>query len=259
MKRHIAALGALLCLSGIAAAQESEAPKPIRVLMIGNSYTMFNDMPATLAEMGRSLGHDISVDVAAVGGKSLSYHRRSAKTLAAIASQPWDVVVLQDHSLVPSRCTDDVRRHSLPDVRALARRIRANRSDTRIVFYETWGRRETDDHTCTAQPATCTFDSHTSALQHGYRLYRQATNADVAPVGTRWAQIVRDDASQRPFDARALWVNDGSHPSKLGSYLAAATLLRTIIDAPISPSGFTAGLSERDAAYLRSIADSTFR
>ena len=44
--------------------------QPIKVLFIGNSYTNYNDMALTVAELGRDLGYDIQPTVRTVGGTS---------------------------------------------------------------------------------------------------------------------------------------------------------------------------------------------
>lgn len=258
MRRRLsgtAVLMAVLAAMSAAAGSGRADMTPIRVLFIGNSYTMFNDMPDMLAEMGRGLGYDIRPEVRAVGGASFADHRRSAETLQVIADERWDVVVLQNHSLAPGLRPRDVRAQSVPDARFLAGRIKDNDPATRIIYYATWGRRNGNADDCPSYPKVCTFDGHSATVQRGYRLYQQATGGDIAPVGTNWQRVVHDHAFERPFAASRLWLDDGSHPSRLGSYFAAATILRAIIKSPIGPSDFTAGLPPDAAAYLRRIAD----
>lgn len=228
---------------------------PIRVLFIGNSYTAFNDMPVMVAQMGSSLGHNIIPEMRTVGGASLDDHRRSSETLSIIASQRWDVVVLQDHSISPSQRPEHVRRYALPDVRFLAQAIRSNHPQTKIIYYQTWGRRRGDELDCFRFPRICSYRSHVNALRTGYRMYRDATGGVIAPVGDVWDRVVRDSARRRPFNARSLWLNDGSHPSRIGSYLAAATILRAIISAPVSPAEFESDLPSNVASYIRRMVD----
>lgn len=251
----LSAIAVAFCAEGNVRADAA----PMRVLFIGNSYTLFNDMPETVAAMGRSLGYDIRPEVCAVGGASFADHRRSAKTLEAIASEPWNAVVLQDYSLDPGARPAEVRKRSLPEARALASLIRKNRASTRIIYYATWGRRIGDLVHCLTYPKVCTFDGHTSALKRGYRMYQQATGGAVASVGANWQRVVHDSPSRRPFAPGALWLNDGSHPSPLGSYLAAATILRELISVPVGPSDYSAGLPPTTAKYLRDIADTESR
>lgn len=229
--------------------------KPMRVLFIGNSYTMFNDMPNTVAEMGRSLGYDIRPEVRGIGGASLSQHRRSAKTLRALMDGRWDAVILQDHSLRPSKHPVEVRAKALPDVRFLAQVARKHSPAARIIYYATWGRRDGDQVNCPVRSIVCSYDGHTEALRRGYAMYQAATGGRIASVGTVWQRVVHDRSGARPFDANRLWVNDGSHPSRYGSYLAAATLLRTLIGVPIATASYCGNLPCDAASYLRRAAD----
>lgn len=242
---------------GIAAPGNATAySAPVSVLFIGNSYTRFNDLHRVVAEMGRSLGYDIRTDRHTIGGGSFADHRWNSETLRKIASRKWGVVVLQNHSLAPSLRPEDVWRESVPDARALAERIRDNSPSARIIYYETWGRRDgIKGRHCWYYSKVCTFHGHTRALRTGYRIYQRATGGEIASVGTNWWRIVYDRRGVRPFGYRALWVRDGSHPSRLGSYLAAATILRTIIRAPVSGSRYTAGLPSGTARYLLQVVD----
>ena len=69
---------------------------PARVLLIGNSLTFFNNLPEMFAELARSGGHEVEVDMSAQGGWTCSDHATSAMTLDKIEQQNWDFVVLQE-------------------------------------------------------------------------------------------------------------------------------------------------------------------
>lgn len=243
--------------SGIASPGNAEARRaPTYVLFIGNSYTQFNDLHRVVSEMGWSLGYDIRTDEHTVGGASFADHWRSPEARKKIASRKWGVVVLQDHSLAPGLKPRDVWRLKLPYARALAALVKESHAATKIVYYETWGRRDgVRGRHCWSYPGACTFHGHTRALRTGYRIYQRATGGDIAPVGSNWWRIVHDRRGVRPFKPRALWVRDGSHPSRLGSYLAAGTILRTIIRLPVSGSRYTAGLPEGTARYILQVVD----
>jgi hypothetical protein len=69
--------------------------KTVRVLFVGNSLTFSNDMPEMFAELARSGGYDVKVDMAAQGGWTLSDHASSQLTLNKI-DETWDFVILQE-------------------------------------------------------------------------------------------------------------------------------------------------------------------
>ena len=73
-----------------------------RVLFIGNSYTMVNDLPTTFMNLARSGGHKTEVGMSAQGGWMLADHVKSSDTIAKINSEKWNFVVLQEQSEVPS-------------------------------------------------------------------------------------------------------------------------------------------------------------
>ncbi|MCB0764529.1 MAG: hypothetical protein KDB84_07475, partial [Flavobacteriales bacterium] len=68
------------------------------VLFIGNSYTYVNDLPNTFRQLALSLGDTVVVGSSAPGGYTLFQHSTYAPTLAAIASRPWDYMVMQEQS-----------------------------------------------------------------------------------------------------------------------------------------------------------------
>lgn len=74
-----------------------------------------------------------------------------------------------------------------------------------------------------------------------------------APVGMAWERVV----TERP-DIELYTLKDRYHPSKEGSYLAACTILSTILGKPFE-SSYYAGLPETTALYLQKIAGETVR
>lgn len=73
----------------------------MRILMLGNSFTFVNNMPATLAEMtGAEVVHHTR------GGARLAEHlkpntKMGAKTQAVLQNKKWDYVILQEMSNGP--------------------------------------------------------------------------------------------------------------------------------------------------------------
>ena len=70
----------------------------MRILMLGNSFTFVNDMPAMLAGLtGAEVVHHTR------GGARLAEQlnpktKMGAKTLEALEKERWDYVVLQEHA-----------------------------------------------------------------------------------------------------------------------------------------------------------------
>src|SRR5262249_32817696 len=95
------ALAALVLLTA-PPLRSGDAPKPVRVLFIGNSYTFVNDLPRMLAALARAGGQRPVVhDRETPGGCTLEKHWRDGKAAQKIAAGKWDYVVLQEQSSRP--------------------------------------------------------------------------------------------------------------------------------------------------------------
>lgn len=217
------------------------APKTVRVLMVGNSYTRgishaFNK----LAGVGKTR---IAVEYITPGGKTLLWHANSEKTVSAIRSGNWDVVVLQEQSQTPAY--PNTRPKFLEGCRKLSKLIAA--SGGRTVLFQTWGRRDGDKLNPHAAPDYVTMQNLLSA---GYGEAAAAVKADAAPAGEAWGHVRKTD----PELFARLYRKDGSHPSATGGYLAACVLY-TVIVGQSPPADATAdGVAPDDAAKLREIA-----
>lgn len=230
--------------------------QPVRhVLFIGNSYTSFNNLPALVRDLACSGGFKIEVTAFTPGGYRFSQHAKDKRLLNLIRSRKWSFVVLQNQSQVPGWKPAEIMRRSTPHAVALARAIKANHPDTRLIYYVTWGKENGDAQNCNHHPKVCTFKGNTQALHKGYTLYKNATGGTLARVGSAWQAVVEDP--DPPFDPAELWIADHSHPGLKGSYLAACTLFAALFNR--SPSGlhYPQPLTGDDAAYLQGIAATT--
>jgi hypothetical protein len=225
------------------------------VLFIGNSYTASNSLPAIVAGFADETGCPIDFEATTPGGYRFSDHAYNAGTQTLISSREWSAIVLQNQSQVPGWRPEDVISGSLPHALRLADKAREGESDPQLVYFMTWGRRDGDSANCNYYPLVCTFEGHTEALHDGYTIYAENTAGELSPVGLAWA-AVRSDA-EAPFHYDQLWSNDGSHPSLLGSYLAAAVLYYTLSGQSPVGMNYTGGLSSENAAYLQQMAANT--
>lgn len=221
----------------------------IKVLFIGNSYTSANNLPGMVNNMAESAGHKLVYSLSLPGAARFLHHNDNSDTLEKIDAEPWDFVILQNQSQVPGWKPEDVRTRSLLHAEALVRKISDNDPNTAIVYFATWGRKNGDAQNCGHYPLVCGFDGHTQALSDGYTIYAQSTGGDIAQVGEAWKNIVDDSAA--PFESDDLWSTDGSHPSLLGSYLAAAVIYNLIFSEYSGEVTYTAGLSPLVSSYLQ--------
>jgi hypothetical protein len=181
----------------------------MRVLFIGNSYTYFNDLPGLLTRLASAGSLQIDAESSVEGGMTLLGHLRSGKAVPLIRSGGWDVVVLQEQSTRPLDAP------GLMDVavRELAGEI--DRAGARTALYLTWARRE--------RPAD------QAALDAAYRRCARVVEATVVPVGPCWQRALQERPSAE------LYLEDGSHPAPMGTYLAACAFYATLFGR--SPEG----------------------
>ena len=173
------------------------AHAPLRILWIGNSYTYVNDLPRTLTMLALAAGEPRVPAITAVlkGGQFLRGHT-ARKELARVIAEGWDYVVLQDQSLAPIEQPDTVLTYGLR-LGTLAKQ-----GGAKVLLYVTWPRRDT--------PQTM------GAITATYTRLADSLGATLVPVGPAW-MAMRQEAPKAE-----LYIDDGSHPSPIGTYIAAS-------------------------------------
>ncbi len=177
-----------------------------RVLFVGNSYTTRNDMPTLVARLLEASmpGMRVKADVLAFGGASLAAHWNRGEVQKRLAGQTWNAVVLQDQSTRPLRALRSMQEY----VRRFVDEIQA--AGARPYLYMTWARKD--------DPAS------QAKIVQAFQGLAELTGASVIPVGLAWDQF----RNLRP--AIDLYEPDGSHPTMIGSYLAACTHVFSFAD-----------------------------
>ena len=188
----------------------------VRILFIGNSYTFFHDLPRTLQAMGLASEPAVAVDVAAalVGGATLERHWGDDAVRARIRHGEWDYVVLQEQSLRPINDPDAMLRYAS----RFAEAIRA--AGAKPVLFMSWVRQ--------SRPAS------QDSLDRTFLRVAREIDAIPVPVGAAWKEF------QRLEPSHGLYAPDGSHPSPLGSFIAATAFYRALRGA-LPPASFRFG------------------
>jgi len=245
------------------------------LLFVGNSYTFFNDLDqltAGLFDAAEPADDHVALRLSE-GGYTLPMHLAQADgTMGDTAwsealvtgSMDWDWVVLQDQSQVPGFPTDNADYlASLAALPPLDAMIEGKHGAA--VLFMTWGRLNGDVDNPDLYPDYSTMQAH---LVEGYTAYAAAitTNertAYVAPVGLAWQHIYAADVASGADPTQpgtlfyALYSDDGSHPSPLGSYLAACVIYATV--SGNDPTGLPAPdtVAAEAAAQLQEAARAT--
>lgn len=184
-----------------------------RLLIIGNSYTFCNDLPALIQAIADADRQQMQVDSYTAGAMSLRGFLNSPqhrKGLSMLEKGNYDYVLLQDQSQTPAykpeETLDSVQRWS-----TLARKHGA-----KPVLFMTWAH---------AEQTGGKVRLLTSMHEDTARTYCKAgidSKARVAPVGEAWRRWYAKHPNA------PLHTNDMSHPTPEGTYLAACVIYSTI-------------------------------
>ena len=225
--------------------------RKISVLFLGNSYTAVNNLPLLIDSIVTSGGDTMAWDVNAPGGYTLQMHSVDATTLSKINQHPWDYVVLQEQSQLPSFDPSSVDSTTIPYALRLDSLIRANDSCTQVVFYETWGRKYGDASNCAVYPPVCTYDGMQQRLLESYKLMADTCHAIVAPVGEAFRTSIAFDSTTELYQA------DLSHPSLNGSFLAASVFYNVFFHRSALGNSYDPGVTQQPAVMFHLFAHQT--
>ncbi len=170
-------------------------------------------------------------------------------TITKIFSQPWDLVVLQEQSELPSFPPAEVDTEVYPYAYRLDSMVHANNSCTQTLFMLTWGHANGDPLNCGAYPVICTYLGMQERLRQSYLQMAVDNSAIIGPVGAAF-KIVKDSVP-------SLWLyqSDSSHPNIQGSYLQTCVLYSSIFHRRSIGCAYLGGVSSTQAATLQHFAD----
>jgi len=196
----------------------------LKVLFIGNSYNF--DIPKAFEKIAKDKGKKITVDQVTRGGWTLKKHANSAKVLEKIQQGTYDIVVLQEQSLIPS--FPEAQRASMMDAPAKKLVKLIKQSGATPVFFQTWGRRDGDKQNSAVFPND-TFAAMQKRLTLGYaNTAEHVGGAHIIPVG----EILGKVMLKQKQAALNFYQNDGSHPSKVGVTFGASIIYSSLYNEP---------------------------
>lgn len=229
MRALLLSLGLLIPLASVhAASAQADAPPALRVLLVGNSLTYANNLPALLRAVGAAEGRSISTETFAAPGGTLSERLADGAVTRALQERRFDAVVLQEQGghLAACMASPSAQRKapcaaSRKAYATLAEQAHAR--GTKVLLMASWGPDERWD----------------ARVARSVGLHAKATGSETFHAA-RALQALR---SARP-DAQLL--PDGHHPSTQASLLLALALYGDLtgtpatahslrIDAPLLP------------------------
>lgn len=238
-------------ISTVVGAAACQPPRDtVDVLLVGNSYIYFNNLPELIEGVSQALADGPVVRVVAHthGGETLRGHLDDGHVADLLTDARWEWVILQEQSTLGTGYVDaDAGTLGSPDdFHAAARELvaLAREAGAQPGFYMTWAKEA--------------FPDQAPAIAAAYRDIAVEASAPVAPVGDAWAEALEQ------IPDVDLYLDDGSHPNATGSYLAALVIYATVtgrspLGAPYelrgAPWNFTEVMESEQQTVLVSLPD----
>lgn len=236
LQRGAAALLGSGLAVGTGAAEE--AVPHVRVLFLGNSHTAHNRLPATVGELMLSSGL-LAPHIGSYlqGGHNLDRHSQDADGLALLKQgadgKPWDVVVVQEHSVLSAAAAvhEEARLLMQQGLLRLVAAARAQNPRVLVVLLQLWTRSESlwqqksADALRTgsdASEARRNIHAANAAAAQAVRQKFPDARILVSPVGDFWHLVLE------AYPAMPLYYEDGTHSDTLGTMLAGLVLCGSI-------------------------------
>lgn len=252
---YVAAALAALLLSACASqpppddtAVDRPRAAPSRILFVGNSYLYYNDslhnhVKRIAEELGPHAPEDYEYKSATISGASLDQHPLAELLQPGRlgVAEPFELVILQGGSFEP--LSEERRRRFMRTAARFDEHIRASGAATALYMTHAY-RPPHARYEPTMVDAVATLYVQTGA----------SLGAMVIPVGIAFERAY----AERP-NIELHKSFDGSHPSLLGTYLAAYVVYASVYRRPIQHSRYDyyGAVAADDAAFLRRIAAET--
>ncbi len=187
---------------------EDKYMEDLNILMVGNSFTNYNCLYTLLEEMIKSEGINVKVTKCAYGGQYLynycdeergTYHKY---LMDALKLKTYDIIFLQAQSNEPALGRPDF----FKAVREICSYV--DLDETRIIMYQTWSYRD--------GYAGMNYYEMTQKLAAGYEAIAEELNLGISRVGNAFYFMY-----QHHPEINLNKESDGSHPTSLGTYIAA--------------------------------------
>jgi hypothetical protein len=218
-----------------------------------------------LKDIANSTGASLSTRENTVGGSYLWEHADpSSSTGAATLSlldRSYDYVVLQDHSQTPGGGRvngggglpeGESKRRSME---AITNTFAPRMGGATPILYSTWGHRDgSADLNPTLYPD---FQNMNDRTTEGYADYASLLPSPlIVPAGRAFEIVSNNNANPAVTFRQLYWSNnDGSHPSKQGTYMVACLFYATIFsESPTTISFRPSGVTNAEASFLRDVA-----
>ncbi|MBQ9116135.1 MAG: hypothetical protein IJY04_03840 [Clostridia bacterium] len=190
----------------------------MKILFIGNSYTYFNDLPGLVEKLAEENGINTQALSVTKGGWRIWQYldngdEHTEKMEKTLSENTFDAVILQDQSLIAlkdnEKFTDGISRMNQ----------KLNDKSDRVILYQTWGRKQGSP---VLEENSWSYDEMANGITSAYRNLAKQLEIELSPVGECFYLVNGEHPEIE------LYNDDKSHPSPLGSRLAAIVHYRTL-------------------------------
>jgi hypothetical protein len=210
LRNLLLCIGMLAACAPLAFAQTPAAGREYRVLMVGNSLTYTNNLPALLRAVGAAQGTPITTETYAAPGGTLIERWNEGHVAGALRSRTFDAVVLQEQGGHLAACMASLQEQRKAPCAASLRAYTeiaalAAGKGARVFVFGTWGPDER---------------------------WQGKLNRSARLIATRVSGKVFDAAggleALRKAQPGVALFPDGTHPSTQGSLMMALVLYRDL-------------------------------
>jgi hypothetical protein len=203
--------------------QDSES-KPISILLIGNSYISYNNLPKMLNDMIKSKGREVFIGSSTVSGFTIDNHMNYSRTNTLLKQRKWDYIIFNENSILLM----DHSRHDkelYPGINQL--KERQGSIETKLMMLLLWANKNGID--------SAEYNSYEKMQNRITDISKQIAKTcgiGLIPVGLTWAKI------QKSFPTLELWQDDNIHPKAIGTYIAACVIYSEIFKESLEGSEY---------------------
>ncbi len=229
------------------------AQDSLKVLCIGNSFTYVCVSHEKLKEIACTEGHPTAVTACYAGRYSFKCHLCNVNTQKAVETGGYDVVFLQNQSMLPAMYANDPKlfKFAETDAQELAQRIHAFSPGAKVWLEQTWTYKKNSwgEFGSWDNFETLNLEGTKKMMKAMSRAIYKGKMAGVSPIGEAFA-VVRQE---RP-DIN-LYAADKKHQNDFGSYLKACVNYLIIYGGKFDEKASVCGLDPTICKYLQSVAE----
>jgi hypothetical protein len=201
--------------------------------------------------MAEAAGVELTLRENLLEGHGMGFFAEDVATALVIREEEWDYVVLGGGAFLAAYPDIDpglIR--GWYDMEAslstLKEKIEENHPGSRTVYMMPWA---FEDGVDWGDGTTDSYEEMQLKIRENCIRWVDSLDIMVAPAGMAWYTLLQEDGAPG-----YLHDEDRSHPNPRGSYLAAATILATILGEGIEDNSFDASLPAEEALLLRTVA-----